>query len=446
MLGGLVLFTMVALNSYQTMRAMERATQLRGDARESLLQSSNVLSLLKDVETGQRGFILTGNSAYLVPYEAGLAQSGASFAKLTHLTANLPDVSSNLHALQNLIAQRLELARRNVSARQREGFDSAQKLILNEDGRLVMDAIRERFTELDRQLRREIDARNRQVEMLMQRALWAEGLLTLLGITLILGSYYMLLREQRRRMRAEQALRDANEHLEEAVTRRTAELALAKGEIEAFALRLDRGIEMERRRLAREVHDQLGQVFTALKMMLNHGFSRTPEMKDRVERMNDLLGEGIATTRRIAGELRPPLLDDLGLGPALEHRAQRFTEETGVACEATVQHSERLQAEQATQLYRIVQEALTNVARHADARQVRIEGQAGGGQFWLSIEDDGRGMTEIATASLGLLSMRERAMLAGGKLELTPSHAGGVRVQVRLPLNPNVETDAHPDH
>lgn len=446
MLAGLVLFMLVALSSFQTMRAMERATNLRAQAREGLLLSSSVLSSLKDVETGQRGFILTGDPAYLVPYEAGLSQSATALGRLKrHTTPNLSALSGSLSDLERLMTLRLDMARRNVLARQQEGFDSAQKLILGDEGRLLMDTLRERFAELDRVLRLEIDGRNRQVDRLMRRAFWTEGLLTVLGIVLLVGGYYMLLREQRRRIHAEHALQGAVEHLEGAVKQRTAELEQAKHEIEAFALRLDRGIEAERRRLAREVHDQLGQVFTALKMLLNHGFIRTPEMADRFERMNALLVEGIATARRIAGELQPPLLDDLGLGPALVHKAQRFSQETGMACEATVQHGERLQAEQATQLYRIVQEALTNVVRHAGASRVWIEGLAEDGQFWLTIEDNGRGMEANPTASLGLLSMRERAALAGGKLELGPGHAGGLRVRVGLPLNPLGEIDAHSD-
>lgn len=447
MLGGLVLFVVVAWNSLQTMAEIERTTNLRAQAREGLLLSGSVLSALKDVETGQRGYILTGNAAYLAPYEAGLAQSAPALAALRRQLAHLPDTAVPLQQLQRLIARRLDLARRNVMVYQQEGFDLAQKQVQSGAGREAMDAIRERFAWLDRYLRGEIEQRNREVARLMRRAKWTEGLLTTLGVTLILAGHFMLLREQRRRQQAERALADANATLEAAVARRTAELEQAKREIEAFALRLDRGIEAERRRLAREVHDQLGQVFTALKMMLNHGFESAPGNAARIERMNALLGEGIATARRVAGELRPPLLDDMGLGPALAHRAQRFAEETGIACEVSVYDGELLEAEQATQLYRIAQEALTNVARHAGARKVNIDGAADDAEFRLSVEDDGCGMATPGAASLGLLSMRERAALAGGRLELGAGQAGGLRVTVRLPLKRGTEEgNARPDH
>lgn len=448
MLGGLALFVLVALNSYQTLRAMEAATQLRAEARESLLTSSALLSQLKDVETGQRGYILTGNLAYLAPYDAGLTQVGPTLARLVSRVAHLPEVTRALADTQPLLEYRLALAQRNVEARKREGFDAAQRLILSDEGRTTMEAIRVRFLAIERLLRQEIDRRNAQVLQLKRRAFWAEGLLSLLGIGLIVGSFILVLREQKRRLRAEAALLDANAGLEVAVAERTAELERARREIEVFAQRLDQGIEAERRRLAREVHDQLGQVFTALKMTLNHGYRDAADRDASMERMNALLGDGIATARRIAGELRPPLLDDLGLGAALRHRVQRFAEEAGVRCEVALEQDERLGSDQATQLYRIVQEALTNVARHAGARQVWIEGRADDGHYDLSVEDDGRGMAgEAASGSLGLLSMRERAALAGGTLQLGPGRAGGLRVQVRLPLDHSQEEmHAHPDH
>lgn len=435
MLGGLLLFVLVAISSYQTLRATEQATRLRAQARESLLTSGRVLSLLKDVETGQRGYILTGNAVYLGPYEAGYAEAMLAFIRLTQELANLPAMFGPLHGLQDMIELRLDQARRNVEARKQKGFDTAQKLILSDEGRLTMDAIRLRFAELERLQRQEIDRRNREVTILKRWAFWVNGALTFLGILLIGGSYILLLREHKCRVRAEQALLDANTHLETAVAHRTAELELARSEIEAFALRLDRGIEAERRRLAREVHDQLGQIFTALKMTLTQAFNKSPDQTGSIERMNSLLSDGIATARRIAAELRPPLLDDLGLSAALAHRAQRFAEETGVACETAVQQDERLHPEQATQLFRIVQEALTNVARHAGASRVRIEGTIADGQYWLAVEDNGRGMSDSMKTSLGLLSMRERAALAGGKLELGPGREGGLRVFVQLPLN-----------
>lgn len=432
--GGMALFVLLAISGYRSLLAVESATAKRAAAREALLQMRTLLSDLKDVETGQRGFILTGEPAYLAPYERGLAQSAASLERyLAHAPAALlrryPPAE-----LRALIDARLRLARLNIETRQRAGFDAARARVMSNAGRAAMDRVRSYFGHVDTALRGEIDRQNATVRDLRNQAWWLAWGLTAVGVGLTLGAYLLLLNEQRRRAQAEQALAAANARLEDTVKQRTAELQQARGEIETFARRLDHSIEAERRRLAREVHDQLGQVFTALKMTLNHGVQGADNLAAAAADMSALLDEGVATARRIAAELRPPLLDDLGLAPALLHQAQRFAEQSGIACTATVVDGESLSPEQATQLYRIAQEALTNVARHAGATRVWIEGEACAGAYRLSVEDDGVGLSDVRADASGMLNMRERALLAGGRLELSSGRAGGLRVTATLPM------------
>lgn len=251
---------------------------------------------------------------------------------------------------------------------------------------------------------------------------------------LLLAATAALRREWRRRTRAERELQEANARLEARVDERTAELDLARRQLQTFARRLDRQVEGERRRLAREVHDQLGQIFTALKLTLSHTAHRHPEAAASIGQAIVLLDEGVATARRIASELRPPLLDDLGLAAAIDHRAQRFQDETGVACTVDVEAPEALAPEQSLQLFRIVQESLTNVARHAAASHVRIEGRVEGGRYRLAVIDDGRGMAEPRPSSLGMLSILERTLLSGGVLTVDSAPGRGTRIEVGLPL------------
>ncbi|HQS99597.1 MAG: hypothetical protein B7Y26_05005 [Hydrogenophilales bacterium 16-64-46] len=432
--GGMALFVLLAISGYRSLLAVESATAKRAAAREALLQMRTLLSDLKDVETGQRGFVLTGEAAYLEPYQRGLAQSAASLERyLVHVPAALLQRYPPAE-LRALIDARLRLARLNIATRQREGFNAALARVMSNAGRDAMNRVRARFGQIDTALREEIDHQNATVRDLRNQAWWLAWGLTAVGVGLTLGAYLLLLNEQRRRAQAEQALAAANARLEDTVKQRTAELLQARGEIETFARRLDRSIEAERRRLAREVHDQLGQVFTALKMTLNHGVQAADKLAAAASDMSALLDEGVATARRIAAELRPPLLDDLGLAPALVHQAQRFAEQSGIACTATVADGESLSAEQATQLYRIAQEALTNVARHAGATRVWIEGEACAGGYQLSVEDDGVGLSDVRADASGMLNMRERALLAGGGLELSSGRAGGLRVTATLPM------------
>lgn len=433
--GGLVLFALLAWSSHSSLRELEDETAMRARARMSLLQATVVLSLLKDVETGQRGFLLTRNESYLSTFRDGVAGLDPALERFREVSSGLAGVDALREELQPLVMRRVAIAARNISMfPQGEAEVTTGRNELLDEGRATMELIRSRFQSIETRLRDEIDARNRLVGVTMKRALLTSVLLTATGAFLIIAAYGLLHREQVRRLRAEGALREANARLEEAVASRTAELQQARDEIGAFALHLDRGIEAERRRLAREVHDQLGQVFTATNMLVHQALQGVPGRAQDLERIGALIGEGIATARRIASALRPPLLDDLGLGAALVHAGRQFGEQAGVQCKVEISDGERLGADQSIQLFRIVQEALTNVARHAGASRVWIEGEARGDRFRLSIEDDGRGLDPDASTSHGLISMRERALLAGGELALGTGRSGGLHVEVMLPL------------
>ncbi len=211
--------------------------------------------------------------------------------------------------------------------------------------------------------------------------------------------------------------------------------------VETFAVRQERAIEEERRRLAREVHDQLGQYFTGLKLMVRAWSDRFPDdptTRENLRHFMEQLDTGVATARRIASELRPPMLDDLGLGAALGHYAPKLVASAGVTCDVTLSHDELLGRDQANALFRIAQEALTNIMRHANARTVKVyDRKTDDGDYLFCIDDDGAGFLPAALediGSTGLMGMSERARLVGGRLELANAGTGGACVCVRLPL------------
>jgi signal transduction histidine kinase len=198
--------------------------------------------------------------------------------------------------------------------------------------------------------------------------------------------------------------------------------------------------EDERRRIARELHDELGQRLTALKMELSSlgGESSGSARAGRIEAMLEMVDETVATVRRIATELRPLMLDDLGLNAAIEWLADSWSRRMGVAVKLHLHAADpALDDAVSIALYRMVQEALTNIARHAQATQVCIEMQQTGGELQLSVMDNGIGFDEASIyrdGSYGLAGMRERALMLGGKLEIGSSPEGGGRVTVHLPL------------
>jgi signal transduction histidine kinase len=266
--------------------------------------------------------------------------------------------------------------------------------------------------------------------------------------------------------KSEEALRKAKNELEVKVEERTTELRKTNRnlmaeiaerrraeeelknsheKLRALAARLQSIREEERKLIAREVHDELGQALTGLKLDLSRlasglseGVTKRNKTAQRVESMSILIDETIKTVRRIATQLRPGVLDDLGLVAAIEWQVQDFRERTGVKCEFKpgVKHL-TLDQNLSTALFRILQETLTNIARHANASKVKISLKKDKDSIVLRVEDNGRGITEreiSGSKSLGLLGIKERALLFGGSVDITGRQNKGTVVAVHIPL------------
>jgi signal transduction histidine kinase len=203
--------------------------------------------------------------------------------------------------------------------------------------------------------------------------------------------------------------------------------------------------EEERVRIAREVHDELGQSLTALKMdvaMLRKQVPASEEIERRINSMNELVNGTIQSVQRISAELRPSVLDDLGLAAAIEWQAREFEKRSGLRCSVQLPRNEfSTNPSQATALFRIFQETLTNVARHANASHVDVQlhesgNSNGNSTILLRVQDDGVGFDDQDIAisqSLGLMGMRERAALSGGTLDLEGAPGEGMTVIVTMP-------------
>jgi signal transduction histidine kinase len=200
--------------------------------------------------------------------------------------------------------------------------------------------------------------------------------------------------------------------------------------------------EEERTRIAREVHDELGQALTGLKLDLSWlltkvGKNRTP-VADKVKTMVSHIDETIQTVRRIATELRPGILDSLGLVAAIEWQANEFHTRTKIPCHVETNVADTVwDQEFSTVFFRIFQETLTNIIRHAKATRVDVRLAEDDGKLVLTVKDNGKGITEeemANTRSIGLVGMRERARLVGGELSLQGAPGQGTMVTLRVPL------------
>ena len=234
--------------------------------------------------------------------------------------------------------------------------------------------------------------------------------------------YTVILRDITLRKQAEDALRQSQRELRE------------------LSARVLEAREEEKAHLARELHDELGQLLTALKMDLGWLRERLPdaELAQRAAEMGTLLDRTVSATRRIMADLRPMMLDDLGLGDAAAWLVDDFAKRSGIACR--IELAEDLQEVSkavATAVYRAIQESLTNIARHAGAKHAWVNVAMDEGALQVEVEDDGRGIApaDLAKArSLGLRGMRERISFLGGTLEITRAARGGTRVRLRVPL------------
>ena len=245
------------------------------------------------------------------------------------------------------------------------------------------------------------------------------------------------------RKRAEDVLSRSRNELEVLVGERTAELTRINDQLRNLSVHLQNAREDERTRIAREIHDDLGQSLTALKMELSH--LRKNPVKDRksviekAQSMTALVEATIESVKRISTDLRPGILDHLGLTSAIEWQAGEFEKRTGISCRVDCDPEQmNLDRDRTTTVFRIVQETLTNAARHANATKICVHLKLQDDHLTLRVQDNGRGIAESEISdpkSLGLIGMRERVNNWGGSLGIIGSMKTGTLVTVRIPLN-----------
>jgi signal transduction histidine kinase len=220
------------------------------------------------------------------------------------------------------------------------------------------------------------------------------------------------------------------------------ELYNKSADLRALAARVQSVQEEEQRRIAREIHDELGQALTALKMDLSWMTNRLPPeagpLLEKTRSMAAQIDSMVHSVRELAARLRPEALDELGLPAAIKWQAREFQLRAGIRCNVSVPAEELvLDQERATALFRIFQELLTNVARHAAATKVDVTLRQVEGSLLLEVTDDGCGIVETkvrSPSSLGLLGMRERAAPFGGRLEIGPRRGKGTSARVLIPV------------
>jgi signal transduction histidine kinase len=251
-------------------------------------------------------------------------------------------------------------------------------------------------------------------------------------------------------------LKTANEQLTQEIAERRRtdeELKQSREQLRDLALHLQFVREAERTRIAREIHDELGQALTALKMdthWLGHRLPDNQKLHDKITSMSKLINTTVQTVRRISTELRPGLLDDFGLSAAIEWQANEFCRRAGIDCDISSEPEDIvLDQARSTALFRIFQEALTNIARHANATRVEITLIKNPASVEMKVRDNGQGITEgqvAASTSFGLMGIRERVHALGGDLKISGAPGKGTIVHVTLPIGAEEHLDDQNTH
>ena len=410
--------------SQDAVQAMSHGQQTR-NAANRLLQS------MLDAETGQRGYLLTGNEGYLEPYDKAVITVKTNLEELhtqyLHSTEDLQQFALLARAVSRKLAE-MELSLRL----RRQGNEDAWKFILFTDvGREHMDSIRQlAHTLIERSSRKIQEHQSQIVQSLMLSRI---GIATVTAIGLL--AFYMYLRQARTLQQISQREQDVLEHererLEGLVRERTASLS-------ELASHLQQVREDERGFLARELHDELGALLTSakldvarLKSKIDH---QAPDIAERLKHLNETLNSGIALKRRIIEDLRPSSLSNLGLTAALEILTREHAEGAGIEVETNLEAVELTEATQLT-VYRLVQEALTNISKYAKAKKVLVTVHGYPTHAAVQVRDDGAGFDPagVGPTSHGLAGMRHRVEAAGGRLTITSSPDSGTLISAVLP-------------
>jgi hypothetical protein len=400
-----------------------------------------LLSALSDAEAGQRGYLLTDDEKYLQPYQSARDRVEPTLDQLTNLFRDndrlLVSIEQRdlLRHLRVLVGAKLGELAASLALHRSQGSDEALALVRTDLGSRTMGEIRDEASKLRNMEHNAISvalARAARLQ-LVSRALM--GAVVVLNIALLIFAAALWARQARRRAEFTARLATENEELERRVRRRTAELSALSSHLQQLS-------EKEKAALARELHDQLGGLLIAAKMDVCWLQKRLPnanaDIQSRWARTIKALEDGVDFKRRIVENLRPTLLDNIGLLPALRWITQETCTRAALHyTEIYPENEPRLVDDAAIMAFRLVQESLVNIVKHARATRVHVEVAVEAAELMILIEDNGSGIDaerREAAGSHGLATMRHRVRSFGGTLDIESPPQGGTRVRARIPL------------
>jgi len=430
LLAALAALALVGINE-AGYRQSSRALADIDEAQQVRSALNQILQNMLDAETGQRGYLLTGEASYRQPYDKAVKEVDGHLATLRRLYAGRSAELTQLTELSKHVLRKVAEMDMSVRLRQ-DGKEDAWKFVITTDvGREEMDAIRTTAGELVRISNTTLHQSQGQVLRSLRLARIGTAIVALAALI----AFFLYLRQTHALRsigeRQQEALQRERNALEGEVRERTASLA-------ELATHLQDVRETERGYLARELHDELGSLLTAAKLdvaRLKSRLADTPDAIQRLQHLTELLNSGIALKRRIIEDLRPSSLSNLGLVASLEILGREFAERSGLEIEMALEPVTMDESRQLT-IYRMVQESLTNIGKYADASEATIVMKNYENHVIVEVADNGKGFDtqRVRPSTHGLAGMRHRVEAARGKLTITSTPGKGTRLSAMLPV------------
>jgi len=405
-------------------------------AQAQLARVVDLYALLMNAESGHWGYLLTGDPTYLEPLHRADGRIQLLSSELAASYRGKDErVGAAIRQLGTAARERMKQMQNSVAVYNVEGPAAGLKLANAASRHATMATFRE-LAGITRDYERALMRRSLAN---LERELAIAGRLNLatLLVGLLLATLAAIALIRNVRQRAEAVAERERQHDE-----LKAQFDAQARELIDLARHLQHVQEEERARLSRGLHDELGGILLAARMdvtwMERHGPGEDASVKPRLERLRKVLDQGIELKRRVVEELRPTLLDNMGLLAALRWQSEETCKRANLRCTESYPDEEpRLSRAAAIALFRVVQEALANVAKHAKASNVEITFEIANQEVILTVHDDGVGAatTDLARPrSHGIAGMRHRINVLGGRLDVSPGPGRGTTVQVRVPL------------
>ena len=424
-------FTLVFVAVSESNHArIEKSWKLLREARDQADLVDDMQTLLLNAETGQRGYLLTGNSAYLAPLTEAKRELPILQKRVVMGFISRPDKQREVDSLNALMMEKMFELETTVNLALAGKRDDAIKIVDQGGGKATMDEARKKFSTMTAGLASDAAAFRGKMFGDLQISRLAMVAMALLNLTLLGSAIYVFSNDVRRRQ--SETLR-----LAEVVADRT-------GELNELSSHLQVSGERERATLARDLHDELGGILTSAKMDLNWLQERAHVIPGAIERLKEygsLLDEAVTVKRRVIENLRPSLIDNLGLPAALEWYVSETCKKGGLTCTLNLAEDVGLiSSDAAIALFRIVQESTTNVLRHAQAKNFHADLHVDEASIHLVLKDDGAGFPAAfnpAKLSHGLSGIRQRAKSLGGEAIWESQPGRGTRITVTIPRDIN---------